>query len=265
MDNKKYFELLNKLYIDDEIVRKNIPKKVITWATEVMRENYETAESEEIREKVVNKTIHTREVVKAGEDIMNRSPEQQWNFLLGLLICLLHDIGRFPQVQKNTFSDGISGIDHACMGCQMVKKAGFSNEIIEEAIFNHSRKEYLGGNIYAKLIRDADKLAIFRAVERLSAIAESVGYPRGGVSKIIVDSFVGKINIETKHLKTKADWILLFGIWFWDLNFEPTRELAREEKIPERIVQLLTKEGLTGKELERIKSGMLEFKKDYEV
>jgi len=265
MDNKKFLELLNELYVDDEVIRKNIPKKVIIGATGVMRENYETAKSEEVREKVVNKTIHSREVVKAGADIMNRSPGQQWGFSLGLLICFLHDIGRFPQVQKNTFSDRISGIDHACTGCQMIKEAGFSSEIIDEAIFNHSRKEYLGENIYAKLIRDADKLAIFRAVERLSTIAESVGYPRGKISKIMVDSFVDKINIETKHLKTKADWILLFGIWFWDLNFEPTKELAREEKIPERIVRLLTEEGLAAEELRRIKSGMLEFKKDYEV
>ncbi|MFA5828463.1 MAG: HD domain-containing protein [Candidatus Shapirobacteria bacterium] len=265
MNRESVLDLVNKLYLEDLVIGKNIPKEVTIWATGVMMENFDAAESEGVKDKVVGKTTHTREVVAAGEDIMNGSPDEKWDFSLGLLICFLHDIGRFLQAHKNTFSDQVSGVDHASLGCQMIKEAGFSNEIIEEAIFHHSRIEYLGGNAYAKLIRDADKLAILRVIERLTGMAERLGYSKGKPCKIIVDSFVDKIKVETKYLVTKADWILFFGTWFWDLNFEVTGKMVCNEKIPERIVDLLTREGMGGQDLKQVRAGMLEFKKNYGI
>jgi putative nucleotidyltransferase with HDIG domain len=91
-------------------------------------------------------------------------------------IALFHDFGRFKQYQKyKTFADAKSE-DHAQLGVNILQEKQILSaleprisELILKAISYHN-KPYLPSNekeevlLYTKLIRDADKLDIWRVV-----------------------------------------------------------------------------------------------------
>ena len=92
------------------------------------------------------------------------------------LIGLLHDVGRFPQfAQYRTFNDPRS-VDHCRLGVEVLRSEGVLDVLsseerqwVETAVACHGRKTLppdLRGQtlLHAKIIRDADKLDIFRVV-----------------------------------------------------------------------------------------------------
>jgi putative nucleotidyltransferase with HDIG domain len=99
------------------------------------------------------------------------------NYYLALAIALLHDIGRFEQISKyRTFNDRRSE-NHALLGVKILKSEGIlafvspeEQEIILTAIQNHNLRNIsaeLDGKtlVHARLIRDADKLDIYKILD----------------------------------------------------------------------------------------------------
>jgi len=147
-------EEISKLYFENEKLVNLVPDKLLKWATKVMEENWDNAKDDESRKKVEYKIYHTLAVIQAGWDIMTQIKSVELDKSTGTIVCLFHDIGRFPQAAKsNSYIDEVSGMDHAQVGAEMIKKENFLIDNIEEiieAVYWHSRKEYLGENIYAK-------------------------------------------------------------------------------------------------------------------
>lgn len=95
---------------------------------------------------------------------------------IAFLVGLLHDIGRFSQMAEfDTFDDDKSE-DHAVKAINILKGENLledlnilNKELIYTAILNHNKfkiQEGLTGQelLHSKLIRDADKLDIFRVL-----------------------------------------------------------------------------------------------------
>jgi len=161
---------------------------------------------------------------------------------LGLaeIIALFHDIGRFEQYARyKTFVD-IRSENHAELGLTILDRegllAGFDEElqrIIVESIRHHNRAALPcdGGEegwlLYAKLLRDADKLDIWRVVtdyynrsndERNGAIELDLP-DTPGFSAEVAEELSRQSIVHTKHLKNLNDFKLLQMGWVFDINF----------------------------------------------
>lgn len=152
--------------------------------------------------------------------------------------ALFHDIGRFYQFKTyKTFNDGKSE-NHAVLGLKVLEDEkvlanleAAEKHVIEKSIKCHNmldipkdltEKELL----YAKLLRDADKIDILDittkyyderhdnpnpALEQISQADE--------ISLDILQSLLKKQRINYKQVNTFKDRVLLQLSWIFDLNF----------------------------------------------
>ena len=139
--------------------------------------NY-TAKYDASNVNIALKIAHTYRVANLSERIAkhvfnNDSEAVDISWLLGLL----HDIGRFEQVTRyGTFIDANS-VDHAELGADILFKDGLINKFVDDlgkfrniaeaAIRLHNKlklPDNLEHEIYAKILRDADKVDIFRVL-----------------------------------------------------------------------------------------------------
>lgn len=227
-----------------------IPDEVLAWGLNEQQENYKNAQNELQRKLILNKILHSREVVEAGKDIVNGETQYKWNRTQAAVICFSHDMGRFKQAQLESFSDDHSHFDHAKYGSELFKnhkwktleKYGVNVDEVVSAIDTHSRLSYDGTNIYSKLIRDADKLALLRYSQYWFAELTMSGVP---ITQEALSEYLEGRLIEHKNVNTKIDTVLNALSWKYDLNFKTTKNIFKSEKIEEwllGIINILSKD-----------------------
>jgi len=178
---------------------------------------------------------------------------------LAEVIALFHDVGRYEQFTRyRTFSDAKS-VPHGALAVGVLRVhnvldgiAERERMIIEEAIRMHAMKELEGGLdedvlFYTRLIRDADKLDIYRLV------AGDVDVPEGtqdkvmvnwfkqgdGYSREIVQAVLDKKNVDYRMLQSHYDMKIMQLAWVYDLNFGATFAKLHERRYIEKIVAML--------------------------
>lgn len=175
------------------------------------------------------------------------------------LIGLLHDTGRFSQFREyRTFFDQIS-VDHAARGVEILHAFNVLHELsvsrrslIREAISLHNRKN-LPADLksplapYADLIRDADKIDIFKMV--LDAIEDGsiARMPeltfhldlKGPLSPDTLVCLRERKAIAYAQIRSLNDLVVLLLSWIYELTFPASLELIRAAKVPDRIQLLL--------------------------
>jgi len=209
--------------------------KVFDWFKTVVTETTEQGGQKNL---IDWKHKHTLRVLKWGEKIMEQEKNIEWDYNLGRIVCLLHDIGRFPQSKYNTFNDKIS-INHAKVGGIMWKNREMFRDtkimaIIKEAIDEHNNPYYSGNNIYVKLVRDADQMTI---LDEYKEQIESYEYNSGLMSENIKKLFLNKKIINSQDNKTLGDWIATILIWMEYFNFPSTKEFCRENRLNNKIIK----------------------------
>jgi hypothetical protein len=180
--------------------------------------------------------------------------------LIAETIALLHDTGRFPQFLKyRTYSD-VRSVSHSALAIEVLREKKVldvlpENEksIIEKAIEYHGLKQlpadlsddYL---LFSKMIRDADKLDIFRVVTELhlnykenkDKFKLEIELPdEPTCSKPVIDAILEEKRIDYVLLKTWNDMKLLMLTWVYDVNFVPTLERIKQRKYLEKIFDFL--------------------------
>ncbi len=173
--------------------------------------------------------------------------------------ALFHDIGRFPQYAKyKTFKDAIS-INHGLLGAKTLIKenvlCNLSNdeqELIIQAVKFHNAfaiPTTVNGDIILllKLIRDADKIDIFRVFieyyespkeERASATA--FGLPdTPEYSQVMLSCILKRQVASYSNLKTENDFKLMKLSWIYDMHFEASIKLLQERNYVNRIINKL--------------------------
>ena len=128
------------------------------------------------------KLIHTRHVVETAAEIMEGERWSAAERLVGEAAALLHDVGRFTQLRDfGTFED-VKSVNHAERGVEVIRELGWldalpsaERALIVDAVACHNQKvipecpsdgekrEF--GLRVCHLVRDADKLDIFRILE----------------------------------------------------------------------------------------------------
>ena len=207
------------------------------------------------------KKEHSFRVAEIAKSISLKLELDKPNALIAKLAALFHDIGRFSQLSKyNTFDDSKS-VDHAELSVEILKQEGFlqklgcdSEELVFSAIFVHnkfkipeklSEKELL----HAKILRDADKLDIFKILsdyysQRNAQPNHTLTWklPKGNsVSENVErDILAGKVVLK-KNVVSEIDVKIMQLSWIYDLNFKCTVEYALQQRFFEKIYNSLPK------------------------
>jgi hypothetical protein len=182
---------------------------------------------------------------------------------LAAIAALLHDVGRFEQYARyRTFVDGRSE-DHAKLGVELLKRhnvlkglAASDAKLILRAIECHNRASLPRGEaertlFFIKLLRDADKLDIWKVVTdyyrlangvRNSAIELDLPDAPEISDEVCSDLMEGRIA-DIAHVRTLNDFKLLQVAWVFDVNFNPTFRRIKERRYLEMIRAVLPRTG----------------------
>lgn len=181
--------------------------------------------------------------------------------LLAELIGLLHDVGRFRQWSVyRTFRDNLSE-DHAELGLKVIEEQPLYKELNDAdrsillfAIRNHNKKFIAVAPderhlLFAKIIRDADKLDIYRV---------NIGYvcvpPEGVFSPACKDRFVAGEQINGGDMRTVDDRKLLYLVWVYDLYYSWTLQRIVEKGYLEQVIETLPRDLEVDEAVERLRN-----------
>ena len=205
------------------------------------------------------KQAHTWRVCEAIVDIGEDEGLSGEDLLMAEATALLHDIGRFEQFRRyKTFSDARSE-NHALLGVKVIQKNAILDGIdlqtaqtIVRAVKCHNRaalpaRENGRGLFFMKLLRDADKVDIWRVVtdyyrdahhERNQTI--ELNLPNTpDISDAVCKSLMKGEIVQMKDIRTLNDFKLLQIGWIYDVNFRRTFQIVQEKGYLEKIRQAL--------------------------
>jgi putative nucleotidyltransferase with HDIG domain len=193
----------------------------------------------------------TEEIINIANQLKLNEDEQN----LAAIIALLHDIGRFEQYDRyRTFSDNKSE-NHAELGTKILiryKVLGSLDEEIQNLILcsikYHNLPKLPGDEtdtclFYSRLIRDADKLDIWRVVtdyyhrkEGQRNVALELELPdTPGISEEVYKALMNKDIVNMKYVKNINDIKLLQAGWIYDINFTPVLDIIRNRSYLEKL------------------------------
>ncbi len=213
-------------------------------------------EGEEIPPPLALKLRHTERVAEEARglaaDLGWSNAEQNTAEALGVL----HDIGRFPQfAEYGTFSDAVS-VDHGERGWSVVKHApvlvglpSAEQKQILDGIRHHNARTvpddlHRGSLPLLQLIRDADKLDVFRvvleAVNRdgfcdLPDMLPHITLERTCSPQIIEDVRNHRC-CSLSDLRSLGDFLLMLLSWAYDINTLPALKRIRDRRIVSQIL-----------------------------
>jgi hypothetical protein len=203
-------------------------------------------------EGVVNirlKIEHTRKVCEAMTLLSVGESLSVEDSRIASAVALLHDVGRFPQYRRwRTFRDDDSD-NHARLAIDVIREEKLLSGLdlkeqllIEEAVRFHNLLEVpkqvqSPTRLFINLIRDADKIDIWRVFVELLALpphkrasAATLGFADlpNEVSDGCINTLTGGSVVQLNSLKTLNDFKLLLISWVYDLNFRSSRRLLLE-------------------------------------
>ena len=180
--------------------------------------------------------------------------------LLAETIALFHDVGRFPQfIKYRTYSD-VRSVNHSLLALDVLREKNVleiipeqEKLIIEKAVEYHGVKQLppgLNGDalFFSKMIRDADKLDIFRVVieyykqyrDNPTEFRLEMELPdEPGYSPLLVEGILNEQRLDYRLLRTWNDMKLLQLSWVYDINFISTLKLIRQREYLETIIDFL--------------------------
>lgn len=141
-------------------------------------------------------------------------------------IGLLHDIGRFSQIERfGTFNDKES-IDHGRLGAKIIAvnlpSASLVNkELIKQAIIDHNQNSE-PRDLYSRFLRDADKIAIML---KFASDETWKNMDANSISPHAQDEFRRNDFIYPSDLRNDSDLLLLYYLWSNNLNYKSSKHL----------------------------------------
>ncbi len=193
------------------------------------------------------KEKHCRLVAENASQIMAAESWSGARCRIGVACAWLHDVGRFPQyTEYGTFEDRKS-INHAVLGAQVLRRERVlaslpaeEKQTILTAVACHNRKDLplsLDPAMapFVHLVRDADKLDIFRVLEealqqggldRNPEVAWSL--PQyGRANPVILRAVCEGHTVSYEHVQSLCDFVLVQVGWLrGQLHYDAAVALA---------------------------------------
>lgn len=230
-------------------------------------------------ERIALKVLHTYKVAENCDALSEGLGLTDMDKDLAWTIGMLHDIGRFEQVARTGSFIDSKVSDHASAGVDylfgrgavrdfIVELSGEDAGIIRTAIAQHNRHllpENLTGRelLHCRIIRDADKLDIFRVCLENSFEAAHE-YPAevvrdSEVSQSVVDCFEKTETLDYSKRKHPADIFLGHIAMCFGLYYPFSRNLAASQGYIARMMDFTFADPDTQKKFERMKEQTVRF------
>ena len=235
-----------------------ILKVMHKWMADYMKSFY-TAD-EEVQRGILTKEKHTGYVTANCIELAKYLNFSKHDTELAEMIGLFHDVGRFRQYSiYKTFNDADSE-DHADLAIKVIAELDFFKkisavdyEIVKFAIWQHNKKNIAPCNderkiLFAKVIRDADKLDIYRVLEpylaqenvdKMPNFIKNKGKLVADVSPDFVENFVTGKQADYNKIRTNGDRKIVRLMWIYDINFVWTMKKIVERGYIDKIVENL--------------------------
>jgi len=208
--------------------------------------NYDFSDSD-----ISYKYKHTLRVQNLCEAIAKDLDFNERDIYLASLCGLFHDVGRFEQDKRyNSFRDN-KVFDHGDYGYELflkefAPKLDLNEEemmIIAKSILYHNKlaigkcdeKE----KVFCKITRDADKLDI------LYVFADGIlklEQPDGEISPACREYFMKHSSVPRNEITNNTEETIVKLAFIWDINFDASLKIIKENKYFERIEKYLNKE-----------------------
>jgi hypothetical protein len=229
---------------------------------------------EKRRKTIESKTRHSLRVRAEIRNIAENSGMSPGEVRLAEAVGLLHDVGRFAQVDRYGTLVDLTSINHARLGVRVMRREGIlgnvdpvERKIILIAVENHNKPELpalLRGRalVHSRLIRDADKLDIFNMLTDIYArrgkpadesdfaffgLPEEEAHPGENdcsngsthgtaiVSETVYRKVLDGEVVPYSELESMNDFKLLQMGWAFDLNFPFSLRRVRERNYMAKI------------------------------
>lgn len=207
--------------------------------------------------RIALKIVHTFQVTRRMEELCRAEHLPLGQAYLHGLAALYHDIGRFEQVRRyHTFLDAKS-LDHAQLSAEILEDGEFLDHLedsqraaVIEAVREHSwlqvNPDLPKQTLYmARMLRDADKLDIFRVFATEDFEVSCNGSLEQAAWETISDPVYAAVmegrSVKKEDRRTSLDIWATFLSFFYDLNFEASFHIANAQgyfRIPFGMVTL---------------------------
>ena len=201
---------------------------------------------EQIALSLAGKAVSDVDIPDGADSFTARKPDPDFAWLCGML----HDTGRFEQVRRyNTFSDALS-VDHAMLGADLLFKENLLETFVPEPQTRMSKEERAllelsirshslyripedlneKEQMYCNILRDADKIDIFRvncdtpAEDIYNVTTEEL--KSSEVSPEVKDCFYNRTAVLRSLKKTPVDFLAGHICLYFELVYDISRELA---------------------------------------
>ena len=166
-----------------------------------------------------------------------------------ILLCkvggIMHDIGRFEQLNFYRTFDDLQSVDHGDLGHNVLSNTGFLEHFstpeqlaLLYAVKNHNKRyvtEYPDeiSEKITKVVRDADKLDVYRVMqeslekesdENKSTVLLNLE-ENGKISDEAYQQFKNHKVVNKQQLKSAADFLVMQLSWIFDVNYKSTFNL----------------------------------------
>ena len=233
-----------------------------TWMNAYMR-SFRT-NAPEVMRGIQLKEIHTGYVTAHARALAKHLGCYAHDMAIAEIIGLFHDVGRFRQYARyRTFNDAASE-DHAELGLKVLAEedilAPLSDadaEVVRFAIKYHNKKEIAETDderklFFAQVIRDADKLDIYRVLLPFLTPEGAEQAPNfvpsdaaQEVSPDFVADFAAGRQADYYRLRTHGDRKIVRLMWIYDINFMWTlRRIVERGYVDAFIASLPAQEGI---------------------
>ena len=232
-------------------------REMHAWMAAYMRSFY--TEDEEVQQAIRMKEVHTGYVTSIAVELAKHLRLSAHDVQLAEIMGLFHDVGRFRQFTLyRTFNDAVSE-DHAALGLKVLDELPFLARLVPEdealvrfSILNHNKKTIAPTKdvrelFFARLLRDADKLDIFRVLRPFLAPPDGTG-----VSPDFLEKFIAGEQVDYTKIRTMDDRKLVRLMWVYDVNFSWTLRRVKERGYIEDIIAHLPKDSRMALGIERL-------------
>lgn len=197
------------------------------------------------------KRDHTLRVVENARLILAGEGWPEAARPLGEACAWLHDVGRFSQMRDyGTFQDAKS-FNHAVRSAEVVERGGWLDGLdpserkrLLTAVATHNQKEVPAGldaeaAALCHLVRDADKLDIFRVLEEAATDGSLARNPeiawelqvRGAPTPAVVAAVSRGEPVSYEWIRTLSDFVLVQVGWLHGgFRYRTSLRLARERR-----------------------------------
>ncbi len=229
------------------------------WFSDYTKKYYST--DVEDQKNIMLKVVHTDNVCRNIVEIARGASFGENRIRVAEAIALFHDLGRFAQyAEYKTFRDAIS-VNHGLLGAKTLIRENVlrdlsdnERKLITQTVKFHGAfaiPSVLTGDavLFLQLIRDADKVDIFRVfIEYFEspregkASATAFGVPdTPEYSKVMLACIMNKHVASYSNIRTENDFKLMQLSWVYDMHFNDSIRLLQERNCINILIDKLPK------------------------